>query len=237
MKKLKILAIITIIILVIFIAAAAALAYFGVFSFNLEDTPGIGNIILSPEETKNPYEVPDDYEITAKIKTSAGEMVISLSDTSAAEKFISLSESGFFVGKEFSVLAENMFIQVKTEGEPFPSDKTDFSPIYGTVGFAMESDLASPSFFIITNSSLSGISKAFIESGDFDAEKASLYLEKGGMPEYEGKVIIFGKVISGMETAEKIASGENSGYTGGYSAKEPVIIESIEITHTAPEQE
>ena len=36
-------------------------------------------------------------------------------------------------------------------------------------------------------------------------------------------------VLNGTETIEKIASGENSGYTGGYSAAEPIKITSAEI--------
>ena len=231
MKKLRILAVITTIILIFFIIAAALLAYFGIFSFSAENPDISEEIILTPEEAKEIYLVPEDFAIKAKIKTSCGNMVISLSDTAAAEKFISLANEKTFDGAEFSVLAENMFIQTKTEGENFSTEKTDFACLYGTVGFAMDSDMASPGFFIITNSDLSGISKAYMQSENFQPEKAALYEDNGGMPEYEGKVIIFGRVIMGTQIPKIIGKKENSGYTGGYSAAEPVIIESVEIIY------
>ena len=49
------------------------------------------------------------------------------------------------------------------------------------------------------------------------------------MPEYEGRVFIFGQVISGFEVLDSIAEGRTSGYTGGYAAENPVKIISVSI--------
>ena len=231
MKKLKILAIITMIILILFIAGVAVFAFLGVFSFTAKEPDISEGIILTPEEAEKIYLVPEDSAIKARIKTNSGNMLISLSDTSAAEKFIELANAKIFDGAEFSVLAENMFIQTKTEGENFSVEKTDFACLYGTVGFAMDSGMASPGFFIITNSGLSGISKSYMQSENFQPKKAALYEENGGMPEYEGKVVIFGRIVMGTQIPKIIEERENSGYTGGYLAAEPVIIESVEIIY------
>ena len=99
----------------------------------------------------------------------------------------------------------------------------------GAVGFVLDGKTAAPSIFIITNTALSGFSKAYMTEKAFDEDKIALYEKMGGVPEYEGRVLVFGMVVSGMETAEKIAAGANSGYTGGYSAAEPQKIISAEI--------
>ena len=83
--------------------------------------------------------------------------------------------------------------------------------------------------------STSGNSSAFLKNSGFDEEKTRLYESFGGIPEYEGKILVFGMVTSGFKTVEKIASGENSGYTGGFSAVSPVKINSVEISFPTEE--
>ena len=42
-------------------------------------------------------------------------------------------------------------------------------------------------------------------------------------------------VVSGSDVIEEIKNGENSGYTGGFSALEPVKINSVEISFPTEE--
>lgn len=163
-------------------------------------------------QNENPPEItPDSSEIeiskpeetkTAVIKTDSGDIIIELADCSAAEKFIELNNSGAFSAAEFKTLAENMFIQTNLCGEGFSFMETSLPCEKGAVGFVIEGEKAFPSIVIMTE--------------DLSAE-------------FEGGVLVFGKVVSGTEIVDSIASGENSGYTGGFSALEPVKINDIEI--------
>ena len=223
MKKIRNLGIITMVFLLLIISVFAVLAALGIFG-----KESGGEIILFPEQNESKWLVPEGGK-TVLIKTEAGEMEILLSDSAAAEKFTGLVSSGSLEGAAFEILAENMFIQTGVSGENFPAEKTDFACVNGAVGFVLDGKTAAPSIFIITNTALSGFSKAYMTEKAFDEDKIALYEKMGGVPEYEGRVLVFGRVVSGMETAEKIAAGANSGYTGGYSAAEPQKILSAEI--------
>lgn len=236
MKKLKILALTTIITLIIFIVGAAVFAYLGVFSFNLGEEGGIGGIVLNPAESEKEnilrWQTQKTFgDTVVNIKTSEGSFSIKLADCAAAEKFAEIARSENFSLGEFKTLAENMFIQASVPGESFAPEENEMGCFHGSVGFVKDGENASPSFFIITAEKLSGLSESYISKEDFDENRAEYYRDFGGIPEYEGKAVIFGQVISGMEIIEKIAAKENLGYTGGYSAEEPVKIISAEIIY------
>ncbi len=233
MKKIKILAIVSTVFLVLIIAIFAVLAALGIFKIETDES-GKSEIIFTPAEIKNKsleWQTKEtEGDVTAVFKTTAGKFEVKLSGFAAAEKFIELDNAGIFEGMEFSVLAENMFIQTSPSGESFSLEKTDLVPINGAVGFVYEEEKAYPSLVIITAKELSGISEGFLLGSGFDEEKTGVYKTFGGVPELEGKIIVFGMVSSGAEVIEKISGGENSGYTGGYSPLEPVKINSVEIS-------
>ncbi len=232
MKKLKTLGIISTVILVLVLAVLAVFAAFGFFGYE-KDRKEENEITVGPAENKNPeyaWQISEtEGDITAVIETSAGNIEIKLADCAAAEKFIEMENTGVFENAGFITLAENMFIQTGTYGESFPLEQNGFACINGAVGFVMDGENAAPSLVIITAKELSGSSAAFVSENGFDDEKTKLYEKFGGMPEYEGKIIVFGMAVSGTETVDSIAAGENSGYTGGYSAVEPVKINSVKI--------
>lgn len=234
MKKIKTLGIITMIFVVLIIAVFAVLALFGVFRFETDPESGKSEITFEPIDNRNPAFVwqtsETEGDITAVIKTEKGNIEIKLGDCAAAEKFVSLDNEGAFENAEFSVLAKDMFIQASVSGENFELEQTEYLPLCGAVAFVMDGEKAAPSFVIITAEELSGSSRAFLSNNNFGEEKTGFYKNFGGIPEYEGKIIVFGTVTSGFETLEKISSGENSGYTGGYLAAEPVKINSVEIS-------
>ncbi|MBE6899841.1 MAG: peptidylprolyl isomerase [Ruminococcaceae bacterium] len=228
MKNIKILGIVTTIFLVLLISLFGILAAFGFFGSKRPESEKPA--IEKDFETKKSEYLISENGTKAVIKTDLGEMEISVPESSAGKKFLELAKSGAFDGTEFKTLAENMFIQVSVPAENFSAEKTEFACLYGTLAFVLEEDFVSPSFFIVMNKSLSGFSKAYISEKTFPEEKSALYEEFGGIPEYEEKTIVFGKIISGFDTAEKIASAKKSGYTGGYSALSPVKIISVEIS-------
>ncbi len=228
MKKIKILGIITTIFLVLLISVFGIFAALGFFGFEKPET-GETEIDIIPETEKSRFLVSENGT-KAIIKTDLGEIEISVPESSAGEKFLELAKNGAFDGTEFKTLADNMFIQISVPGESFSAEKTEYACLYGTLAFVLEEDLASPGFFIITNKKLSGFSKAYMSEKSFPEEKTDLYEKSGGIPEYEGKVIVFGRIVSGIDIIEKIAFAENSGYTGGYSALSPIKIISVEIS-------
>ena len=235
MKKIKTLGIVTALFIIIIMAAASFFVLFGVNG----KTEGINGIITEKEESKKSplaWQTEETFgDVSAIIETEAGEITLKIAPDSLGEKFIGLCESGALDGAEFSVLAKDMFIQANIPGENSPAQKTDYACFSGAAAFVMDGDEVSSSFVIITAEELSGASKAYLSENGGDEEKAALYKKFGGIPEYEGKVFVFGMVTLGWETVENIVSGENSGYTGGYAAENPLKIISAKIIY--PEEQ
>ena len=111
----------------------------------------------------------------------------------------------------------------------------DDSGIVALSCFVMEEGTAYPSIVIITAEELSNASKGFLKNSGFDEERIELYENFGGIPEYEGKIAVFGMISSGENVIEKIKNSENSGYTGGFSLLEPIKIKSVEISYPTEE--
>ena len=238
MKKLKTLGIITMAVLIVIMAAFAIMAALGIFKIETDET-GKTEIIFTPEENKNEFlawqtEETEDKAV-AVFKTEAGDFKVKLADCAAAEKFIELNNAGIFDGMEFSVLAENMFIQSSLSGEGFAAEKNEFACIEGAVGFVLEDEKTFSSIVIITAEKLSSVSKGYLKESGFDEERKKVYEEFGGVPEYEENLVVFGKISSGKEVIKAVSEGKNSGFTGGYSALEPVKINSVEIIFTTYE--
>ena len=238
MKKLKTLGIVSMVVLVLIMAVIAVFAALGFFKIETDEN-GKNEIIFTPLENKNKFfewqTSETEGDITAVFKTSAGDFEVKLGDCAAAEKFTELDNAGTFDGTEFSVLAENMFIQTSLSGSGFSLEENEFACINGAVGFVIEKGEAYPSLVVITAEELSFVSEGFLSGSGFDEERKEIYGNFGGVPELEGKIIVFGMVSSGNEIVEKIENGENSGYTGGFSAFEPVKINSVEISFPAEE--
>lgn len=236
----------TVALLGLAIIVVAALAVAGVITI---DRPANGNIDKNEnpaqsaviEEEKNKDLLWQTAEasaedVTAVIETAAGSFTLKLYPGAAADKFAALGEGGAFSSGEFSVLAKDMFIQcAPLSEESFGAEKNDLGCFYGAVGFVMENGMVTDSLFAVTAKSLSAGSRAFIEENAFSAERAELYESLGGMPEYEGKVMIFGQVTEGFDTLDSIAAGKTNSYTGGYAAESPVKIISVTINRPAEE--
>ena len=229
------------------IIAVAALAVAGVIkidrpasSDSVESSPSDSQQVAIEEEKSKDLEwqaadaAPED--VTATVETEAGAFVLKLYPGAAADKFAELAESGSFDGVAFETAAQKMFTQCPAlSAETFGAEQNELACIYGAVGFAMDGGEISDSLFVITADELSGMSRAYASEHDFSAERDALYTERGGMPEYEGKVLIFGQVLSGFDALDSIAAGKTNGYTGGYAAESPVKIFSVTINRPAEE--
>ena len=221
------------------IIVIAALAVAGIIK--IDRPAGSGKVENSTEESGSAVLVEEEKcrdlewqtadaapeDVTATVETEAGSFVL---------KFAELAEGGSFAAAPFATLAENMFVQCPAlSAETFGGEQNELACVYGAVGFAMDGGEISDSLFIVTAKALSGMSSAYISEHGFSAERAALYTERGGMPEYEGKALIFGQVLSGFETLNSISSGKTNGYTGGYAAENPVKILSVTINRPAEE--
>ena len=149
--------------------------------------------------------------------------------------FFELKNAGFFDEAEFSVAAENMFIQTSLSEKEFSAEKTELAAIKGAACFVMNGELATASLAFITADEISAASADYMEKADFDKERKEVYNSFGGKPEYEENLLVFGSVVSGFEVIKAIESAENSGYVGGYSPLEPVKIISVEINFPTEE--
>ncbi len=230
------------------IIVIAALAVAGIIK--IDRPAGSGKVENSTEESGSAVLVEEEKcrdlewqtadaapeDVTATVETEAGSFVLKLYPGAAADKFAELAEGDSFAAAPFATLAENMFVQCPAlSAETFGGEQNELACIYGAVGFAMDGGEISDSLFIVTAKALSGMSSAYISEHGFSAERAALYTERGGMPEYEGKALIFGQVLSGFETLNSISSGKTNGYTGGYAAENPVKILSVTINRPAEE--
>lgn len=232
MKKLKTLGIATIIVLLSVTIIITTLSLLKIITPKNPETDN-GNLIFSPLENRNPIFLwqteKNTDDVKAILKTDKGDIKIRVANCDAGEKFLSLCKNGAYSNSEFSRAAENLFIECSAKGESFSVKETEYAAIKGAVAFIKENENAVPAFVIITADELSQISKSFLKESSFDNERKELYENYGGVPEYEGKIIVFGMVDFEDETVEKIKSEKNLGYTNGFYLKEPVKIISVEI--------
>lgn len=226
-------------LLLVSAAVIAVLALTGVIGKTEDGKPSIfDGLTITPEE-KYPLFVwqnsQTEGDLTAVFETEEGSFTVKLSKGTAAEKFKELCEKGAFSGKEFSVAAEDMFIQTAFGGEKFSLADEGYGCFYGSVGFVLEKGEATDSLFIITAKTLSGISEGWLSGNSPDAEYTAFFEENGGVPQYDGKVLVFAQVTEGFDVIEKLAGAETSGYTSGYAAKNPVKITSVRIVDPTAE--
>lgn len=224
------------------IIVLAALALTGVIKTGIDngDTIGGDGILdnenqITIEEEKSEALAwqtaePGDEDVVAVFETEVGSFSVKLFSGKEGEAFKTLAAQGAFSDREFSTVAKDMFIQTGAQNTDIcENTENELGCFYGAVGFVIDGSSVSDSIVIITADKLSGTGKAYVSENGFSAERTELYKSLGGIPEYEGKVLVFGQIISGFDAIASVADSETDGYTGGYTAKEPIKIISVTI--------
>lgn len=136
--------------------------------------------------------------------------------------FVTLIQSGFYDGLTFHRTSDVFMIQ---GGDPNGNGT-------GGPGYTIAGEFASNNFTGNDITHKRGVlsmargdladsagSQFFIMVADHVGEAAGL----------DGQYAAFGRVTEGMETADSIAAGPNTGYEGGYMALEPRVIQTITV--------
>ena len=234
-KNIKPFAVIAGLFLIFFCAAMLILTLLGVFSKNGAGDPLSGGHNILTELITPTYKDPalawqdEPKGEKFRVETSAGSFTVTLYASDAADAFKNFAESGAFAGKPFATVTDS-FAQVPVLDESRVSyAENTLAALSGAVGFVLEDGKAASSLVVVTKTGLSGLSNAYLteNTAAFSEERAAVYLEKGGVPELEDRLLLFGQVTEGLDVLEAIASSETSGYTGGFSAENPVTILSV----------
>jgi len=170
---------------------------------------------------------PKDMDIgpkEVKLETSMGDIVIELNEEAApitVKNFLRYVEEGFFDGTIFHRVIPNFMIQ----GGGFTADmvqKKPHAPIVNEAGNGLKNDRGTIAMGQIPGNPDSATSQFFINHKNNDFLN---YVENRN-PGYA----VFGKVIEGMETVDKIAAVRTTTRMGMRDVPvEPVVIKSAKV--------
>ena len=193
------------------------------------------------EKTLLQFSEVTDETVLATIKTNMGDIKVMLFPKEApktVENFLTLAKDGYYNGIIFHRVIDNFMIQ---GGDPTGtgcggesiygcSFEDEFSMELFNFRGALSMANAGPNtngsqFFIVQTDEMPYSVDRLIEGG-WPVEVAKKYGEIGGTPHLDQHHTVFGQVVEGMDTVDKIAKVE---VDGGDRPIEDVVIESIEI--------
>lgn len=192
------------------------------------------------------FKKPGDDDLVATIKTSMGEIKVVLYPQyapKAVQNFYEHATNGYYNGITFHRVIDGFMIQTGdpkgdgTGGEsiwnaPFEDEFTDdLWNFRGALSMANSGKNTNGSqFFFVQSSEVPEETMAEMESEDgrkvFPQEVIDKYKEVGGTPWLDHVHTVFGQVVSGMDTVDKIAAVEAD---ENDKPLDKVIIESIEF--------
>ncbi len=205
-----------------------------------------------PDESSEPedtsirliqLEDPADDALIATVKTSMGEFKIVLYPDYApyaVENFYQHAVDGYYNGRIFFRVIDNFMIQTgdpRDDGtggesiwkEPFDDEFTDdLWHFRGAVAMANSGNSNGSQFFIVQNYEVPEQTMEEMQEYDdlFPEEVVAEYAENGGVPWLDHVHTVFGQVISGMETVDKIARVPTDDED---CPKDKIIIQSIDF--------
>lgn len=205
-----------------------------------------------PDESSEPedtsirliqLEDPADDALIATVKTSMGEFKMVLYPDYApyaVENFYQHAVDGYYNGRIFFRVIDNFMIQTgdpKDDGtggesiwkEPFDDEFTDdLWHFRGAVAMANSGNTNGSQFFIVQNYEVPEQSMEEMREHDdlFPEEVVDEYAKNGGVPWLDHVHTVFGQVISGMETVDKIAGVATDDED---CPKDKIIIQSIDF--------
>lgn len=160
------------------------------------------------------------------IKTSYGDMVIALNEETPGHlaNFSELVEKGFYKGVNFHRIIQGFMIQAGETRDPRYikrkelDDEINTSLIHhrGAVAAARMPDEMNPEkkssgtqFYIVHGRKLTRellMNYASEKLLDYTEDQIEKYLEVGGTPQLDGEYTVFGYLVSGFDTLDRIAS-------------------------------
>jgi peptidyl-prolyl cis-trans isomerase A (cyclophilin A) len=187
----------------------------------------------------------DEYLV--ELVTTEGNIKIKLfpkQAPKAVENFVKHAKDGYYKDTPFHRVIEDFMIQGGdpkgdgTGGESIWKDgfKTEVSNqlynIRGALSMARGESRSSngSQFFIVTNKEDQSDGLAI----QYYPEKIIEQYKKGGAPKLDGEYTVFGQVIEGIDTVDKIASGE---VKDGGSGEESTPVEPAKVTEVKVLQE
>ena len=184
-----------------------------------------------------------DWRKDVEMVTDSGKLIIRLSDSTPIHRdnFIKLIKSNFYVGIAFHRVISGFMIQAGDEKSREHADSTKFLKDYtlpaefipslfhkkGVIAAARWGDDINPKknssgvqFYIVqgrihTDYTLDSTETYRLKGRKLPAEHRAVYKTLGGSPHLDQNYTIFGELMSGFETLDKIAGTQTSGKAGG----------------------
>ena len=183
-----------------------------------------------------------DGEIKVTIKTTHGDMAFKLFEKDipkAVENFVTHAKNGYYNGIIFHRIIKDFMIQggdptgtgmggESIWGNSFEDEfSMDYFHFYGALSMANAGPNTNGSqFFIVQNNHLDARTLDALEQGGWPEEAVKGYAEVGGTPHLDHRHTVFGQLLEGTETLEKIAAVE----TGAQDKPvEEVVIVGIDV--------
>ncbi len=197
----------------------------GRYTLELSASKGSNSAQKTQEIFVNP-----SAECTVLMSTSEGDMIFVLSEETIGHltNFVNLVETGFYKGLLFHRVIDGFMIQGgdnktrsggKRYDEPGPiSHEIESSTPHfrGVLAAARMPDDINPDknssgsqFYIVDGRDYTEEKILKVQANkiaDYAKEDIQTYVEKGGSPQLDGEYTVFGKMISGFEVLDKIAS-------------------------------
>lgn len=183
-----------------------------------------------------------ENEQLVQMNTNVGSIKIKLFPEQAprtVENFLTHAKNGYYNGIIFHRVIEDFMIQggdptgtgrggESIYGQPFEDEfSMELFNLRGALSMANAGPGTNGSqFFIVQNASLPAGYKEQMGEAGFPEEIIEAYVENGGTPHLDHRHTVFGQVIEGMETVDKIAKVEKD---QNDKPLENVVIESIDI--------
>lgn len=184
-----------------------------------------------------------DWRKDVEMVTDSGKFIIRLNDSTPGHRdnFIKLIKSNFYVGIAFHRVISGFMIQAGDEKSREQADSTQFMKDYtlpaefipslfhkkGVIAAARWGDDINPKknssgvqFYIVqgrihTDYTLDSTETYRLKGRKLPAEHRDVYKTLGGSPHLDQNYTIFGELMSGFETLDKIAATQTSGKAGG----------------------
>ena len=154
-------------------------------------------------------------QVRVKIKTTHGDMTFKLFEKDipkAVENFLTHAKNGYYKGIIFHRVIRDFMIQ---GGDPTGTGMGNAGP--NTNG---------SQFFIVQNSHVDARTLQALEQGGWPKEAVEGYAKLGGTPHLDHRHTVFGQLIAGAKTLEKIAAVK----TGAQDKPvEEVVILDVEV--------